>query len=137
MRARRGAKPWNPRSTLQSLKTEGVSLVMRSVVVALSAVFCACLLVLAPAQSAPPAPSSHINQSWSKTMCCKTESRALWSTDRQCRLMKGTEAKEKVCHDADAKVKACCKKQARSFWSNRRDCRRSGLVVNDTFCQKS
>lgn len=111
---------------------------MRSVVVALSAMFCASLLFLAPAQSAstPTPPTSHITQSWSKPMCCKTESRALWSTSRQCRLMKGEEAKDKVCHDADAKTKACCKKEARTWWSNRRDCRRSGLVVADVLCHK-
>jgi hypothetical protein len=109
---------------------------MRSVVVALSAVFCATLLFLAPAQSAPP-PTSHITQSWSKTMCCKKDANVLWSTERQCRLMQGAETKEKACHDADAKIKACCKKEAKTFWSNRRDCRRSGVVVVDTFCQKT
>jgi hypothetical protein len=109
---------------------------MRSVVVAVSAMFCVCLLLLAPAQSAAP-PSSHINQSWSKTICCKKEKNSVWSTERQCRLAKGDEAKAKSCHDADAKLKACCKKEARTWWSNRRDCRRSGVVVVDSFCKKA
>src|SRR4029079_18647581 len=80
------------------------SLVMRSVVVFLSALFCASLLFLAPAQSAPP-PTSHINQSWSKTICCKKQASAYWSTDRQCRLAQGKVGKDKACHDADAKIK--------------------------------
>ena len=110
---------------------------MRSVVVALSALFCASLLLFSPvAQSAPP-PTSHINQSWSKTICCKKDANAFWSTERQCRLAQGDEAKAKACHDADAKVKACCKKEAKTWWSNRRDCRRSGVVVVDTLCKRA
>jgi len=109
---------------------------MRSVLVALSAVF-AFMLVFAPAtQSAPSAPTSHIQQGWSKTICCKKDAKALWSTERQCRLMQGDEAKPKVCHDVDAKTKACCKKEAKTWWSNRRDCRRTGIVVNDMLCGK-
>jgi hypothetical protein len=120
---------------MTKMEDEGVSLVMRPVVVALSAVF-ACLLVLAPAQSAPPATGgSHISQGWSKTICCKKDVKAFWSTERQCRLAQGAEAKAKVCHDSDAKTKACCKKEARTWWSNRRDCRRTGLVVHDTLCK--
>lgn len=109
---------------------------MRSAVVALSALFCLSLLFLAPAQSAPPPPTSHINQSWSKTICCKKDANALWSTDRQCRLMQGESVKDKVCHDADAKIKACCKKETKTWWSNRRDCRRTGTVVIDSMCSK-
>lgn len=108
---------------------------MRSVLVALSAAF-ACLLLFAPAQSAAPAPTSHIQQSWSKTICCEREKKGFWSTERQCRLAQGEEAKPKVCHDTDAKTKACCKKEAKTWWSNRRDCRRTGLVVHDSFCGK-
>ena len=114
---------------------------MRAVLVVVAALFSVGLLLFAPqhAQSATaPAPStSHINQSWSKTICCKKDSNAFWSTDRQCRLAQGAEAKEKACHDADAKVKACCKKEAKTFWSNRRDCRRTGTVVVDTLCRKT
>jgi len=109
--------------------------VMRSVIVALSAMF-ACVLLFAPAQSAAPTPvASHIGQSWSKTICCKKDTKGFWSTERQCRLAQGEEAKPKICHDTDAKTKACCRKEARTWWSNRRDCRRTGLVVNDTFCK--
>ena len=116
---------------------------MRSVLVALGALFCASLLMFAPplAQSAPaPAPNPsgmHITQSWSKTLCCKKDDKAFWSTDRQCRLAQGTETKEKACQDADAKVKACCKKEAKTWWSNRRDCRRTGVVVVDSLCKKT
>jgi hypothetical protein len=111
---------------------------MRAVLVGLAAVFCASLLLVAPpaALSAPP-PTSHINSSWSKTICCVKEKNAFWSTDRQCRLAQGASAKDKACNDADAKIKACCKKEAKTWWSNRRDCRRSGIVVVDTFCQKT
>lgn len=106
---------------------------MRAVLVGLAAVLCASLLVLAPAQSAAPN-TSHINQSWSKTICCKKETLAYWSTERRCKAAQGSEVKDKACHDADAKVKACCKKEAKTWWSNRRDCRRSGIVVVDSFC---
>ena len=78
---------------------------MRAVLVGLAAVFCASLLLLTPpvALSAPP-PTSHINQSWSKTICCAKDKNAFWSTDRQCRLAQGAETKDKACHDADAKI---------------------------------
>lgn len=107
---------------------------MRAVLIGLAAVFCASLLVLAPAQSAPN--TSHINQSWSKTICCKKATTAYWSTERRCKAAQGAVFKDKACHDADAKVKACCKKEAKTWWSNRRDCRRTGVVVVDSFCAK-
>lgn len=109
---------------------------MRSVVVVLAAVLSASLLIFSPeVQGAPPS-TMHINQSWSKTICCKKGANAFWSTDRQCRLAQGTQTKDQACQDADAKIKACCKKEAKTWWSNRRDCRRSGIVVADSLCTK-
>ena len=114
---------------------------MRNVLVALSAVFCASLLLFAPqAQSAAPAPTPvgmHITQSWSKTICCTKDKQDFWSTERQCRLKEGKATKEAACQEADAKVKACCKKEAKTWWSNRRDCRRTGIVVVDSLCKKA
>ena len=110
---------------------------MRAVLVVVSLIFSLSLLLLAPSHAASTPPTSHINQGWAKTICCKKDANILWSTDRQCRLMQGTETKDKACHDADAKVKACCKKEAKTWWSNRRDCRRTGIVVIDTLCKKA
>jgi hypothetical protein len=109
---------------------------MRAVLVGLATVFCASLLLLTPPAALSAPSTSHINSSWSKTICCKKEKNWFWSTERQCRLAKGGEAKAKACHDADAKTKACCKKEAKTWWSNRRDCRRTGVVVVDSFCAK-
>lgn len=114
---------------------------MRAVLVGLAFVFSASLFLLAPpaavSATASPPPTSHINQSWSKTICCLKDTTAFWSTDRRCRLAQGAETKDKACHDADAKIKACCKKEAKTWWSNRRDCRRSGIVVVDSLCTKT